>query len=423
MGTQQLNQFGMAPIKGQVSFITTPNTISVQILKTSVNTLVPGDYVKLVAATSNAIVVDKCAQGDTPIGAVVYTPKISSYTAGAMIEIGLAGTIVNMEAGASITRGDDLQFTPTDTLVITNAGTYPIVGTALDSASGSGSIIRVWIKSTFGIAAAIVSGTINNCPIGGTTPAAGAFSSLAVGSLATPITLATNPGATVVGSVVNLLHSAGAGDCDDLIASYSKVNVIGDGDSGLTVAVSASRCYVGATGSSNAVVQEAYSSQPWARHQGTGSLLAMSAVSALLDVGTDAFTATNTINAGHFHVKGAATVTSPYFSGVAIEIYPDVTCLDAALDIMIDSGAVAAAGVRITGAPVTDVALSGSVNIYSGVAVTRAAARAAVPADAPIGSLFVGQGAVATTKPNLYIKTANAGADTDWERVVTQASD
>jgi hypothetical protein len=419
--TQQLNQFGMAPIKGQASLITTPFTISVQILTTSVNTIIPGDYVKLVAATSNAIVVDKCEQGDTPIGVVLYSPKISSYTAGKMIEIGLPGTIVTMEAGAEIARGADLQFTPTGTLVITNAGTYPIVGTALDAASGSGSLVRVWVKSTFGIAAAITSGTINNCPIGGTTPAAGAFTSLEVGSLATPITLATNPGASVTGSVVNLLHSAGAGDCDDIVGAYSKVSVLGDGDSGLTAVAEAARVYIGDTGV-NSVVQEAYGSQPWARHRGTGGMTAMSALSALVDVSTDAFTVVNTINAGHFHVKGAATVTGQ-FDGVMVECYPDVTSLDSLLALVVDSGAVVGAAIRIVGAPVADILLSGSVNVYSGVAVTRAAARAAAPADAPIGSLFVGQGAVATTKPNLYLKTANAGADTDWERVVTQASD
>ena len=76
------------------------------------------------------------------------------------------------------------------------------------------------------------------------------------------------------------------------------------------------------------------------------------------------------------------------------------------------SGAVSATSVVLT-----------SVTMYSGTAATRAAARAAAPASAPIGSLFVAIGAVATTKPNFYVKVANAGADTDWERVVTAASD
>ena len=67
--------------------------------------------------------------------------------------------------------------------------------------------------------------------------------------------------------------------------------------------------------------------------------------------------------------------------------------------------------------------ISDSVHVYSGTAVTRAAVRALVGESPPIGSMFIGVGAVATTKPHLYVKVANAAADTDFERVVTQASD
>jgi hypothetical protein len=54
---------------------------------------------------------------------------------------------------------------------------------------------------------------------------------------------------------------------------------------------------------------------------------------------------------------------------------------------------------------------------------TRAQVYAAVGTDPPIGAVYFGQGARATTKPNLLVKIANAGASTDWQRVVTQASD
>ena len=64
-----------------------------------------------------------------------------------------------------------------------------------------------------------------------------------------------------------------------------------------------------------------------------------------------------------------------------------------------------------------------SIQIFSGTAATRAAARALAGDAAPIGSIVVGLNAVATTKPNTYIKVANAAADTDFERIVTQASD
>jgi hypothetical protein len=248
---------------------------------------------------------------------------------------------------------------------------------------------------------------------GETTTGIGQFN---LGSYSVPETLNTNPGALVIGSTVNILHSAGAGDNDDLVGSYSKVAISGAGDSGLTAAASASRAYVLA-----GVASQVYGSQPWASHAGTGAVTAMSGLSAKVDVNADNFTA-STVNAGHFHIEGAATVTGQ-FDGVMIEAYPDVTSLDSGLAIAVDSGAVVNTGIRITGAPVSEMTLSSGAKIFSGTAATRAAVRAAVGDTPPIGSLFIGNAAVATTKPNLYVKVLNAAGDTDWERVVTQASD
>ena len=186
--------------------------------------------------------------------------------------------------------------------------------------------------------------------------------SLGIGTLATPITLATNPGATVAPFTVNLLHSAGAGDCGDLIASYKKVAVTGDGDAGITIVGDAPRAYVG-TVLGTTVASAAYASQPWAKHDGTGAITAMSALSALVDVNTDNFTA-STVNAGHFHIEGAATVTGQ-FDGVHIEVYPDVTCLDAGLAISVDSGAVVNSAIRLAGST------SYLLDLAEGTAVTK----------------------------------------------------
>ena len=82
-------------------------------------------------------------------------------------------------------------------------------------------------------------------------------------------------------------------------------------------------------------------------------------------------------------------------------------------------------GIDLSGALITgaDVVLGNGCFVYSGTAVTRAAVRADIGDSAPIGSMYISTGAVGTTKPNTYIKVANAAADTDWERLVTQASD
>jgi len=194
-----------------------------------------------------------------------------------------------------------------------------------------------------------------------------------MGSSAVPMVLATNPGSSVIAHTININHSAGAGDCDDLIASYNKVNVIGAGDSGITVVGHASRAYVGLTGgANNSVASQAYGSQPWARHQGTGAITAMSGVSAKLDVGADNFTAT-TINAGHFHIDGAATVTGQ-FDGVMIEVYPAVTSMDSALAIAVDAGAAVTSGIRITGA---------MTNLFKIDVTTAVVTNALVPSEAP----------------------------------------
>jgi hypothetical protein len=160
-------------------------------------------------------------------------------------------------------------------------------------------------------------------------------------------TLAASPGATVIPFNVTINHSAGAGDCDDLVSGYFKANVTGAGDSGLTAVANASRMYVGAAGTDTTVISQAYGTQAWAKHYGTGAITAMSGLSALVDVNTGNFTA-STINAGHFHIEGEATVTAQ-FDGVMIEVYPDVTCLDSCLALMVDGAATVGAAIRLSG--------------------------------------------------------------------------
>jgi hypothetical protein len=288
---------------------------------------------------------------------------------------------------------------------------------------------------------------INATSIGATTPGSGVFTtisstgnstvtdliianasstsgigSISLGSISTAKALKVNPGATVVGETINISHTLGAGDCDDLLASYKKISVLGDGDSGLTAVGDAPRVYVGLTGgSNNSVASAAYASQPWVKHGGTGAITAMSGVSAMLDVGAENFTA-NTVNAGHFHIQGAGDVAAQY-DGVMIEAYPDVDTMDSLLALVADSGADVATAIRIVGSSASEMTLSSGAKIYTGTAATRAAVRAQVGDTAPLGSMYIGVGAVATTKPYTYIKVVNGPGDTDWERVVTQASD
>lgn len=193
-----------------------------------------------------------------------------------------------------------------------------------------------------------------------------------MGSTSAPMVLATNPGSGVIAHTVNILHSAGAGDCDDLLGSYTKVAFSGDGDSGCTAVGGAFRAYVGTAVGDATVVKELYGIQPWCSHDGTGAITAMSALSAKCDVNTGAFTA-STVNAGHFHIEGAGAVTGQ-FDGVMIEVYPDVTCLDSMLALVVDSGATVTSGIRVSGA---------MTNLLKLDVTTAVVANALVPAAAP----------------------------------------
>lgn len=70
-----------------------------------------------------------------------------------------------------------------------------------------------------------------------------------------------------------------------------------------------------------------------------------------------------------------------------------------------------------------DIALNNNQEIRNAHCVTRAAARALMGDACPLGSCVIGDDARATTKPDWYIKIASTAADTDWERVVTAATD
>ena len=247
------------------------------------------------------------AQGSIYIGnSSGVTSELSVKTnTGVLVGNGTTATVVSLSGNATMT----------------NAGVVTVTGASGDFAVLGNTTIGNAFTDTLTI----------NCPS-------------TIGSISTPITLAVNPGATVATDTVNILHSAGAGDCNDLLGRYTKVAISGDGDSGLTLVASAPKAYVlGGT----TVAKEIYASQPWAKHTGTGTITAMSALSALVDVDTGAFTA-STVNAGHFHITGAATVTGQ-FDGVMIEVYPDVTCLDSAQAIAVDSGAVVASAQRFSG--------------------------------------------------------------------------
>lgn len=146
--TQILNQFGQAPVQGQLDLQSqSGSTISCQISSTQVAALVPGQSVKLDTSVPGGIpkVISLAANSDIPFGFVAYTVKDQNFPALARVEIAMSGKVMYMTSGAAITRGAKVEIVNSTTKVITNAGTNPVAGFALDGATATDQLIRVWI--------------------------------------------------------------------------------------------------------------------------------------------------------------------------------------------------------------------------------------------------------------------------------------
>lgn len=174
------NQFQMSDFKGKIGRGTNPVTLPVSVYASSVATIVAGDALKLVDVAGGTIIVDKCAVTDTPIGFAIYAQMKPSWTAGDSLEIACFGSVMTAEASAAISAGADLEYVVTGSTMKTNAGTNPISGVALTPASGSGALFLFLVKTSISFSPTVSGGTINNTPIGATTPSTGAFTTLAV---------------------------------------------------------------------------------------------------------------------------------------------------------------------------------------------------------------------------------------------------
>lgn len=146
---QTLNQFAQQPPKGSVAAVPNPVTISAQVSKDSLNTLYPGDAVRLTGGTTDQIEVDFCsAVSDQVIGFVVRNQKRAYFTAGQPLEIAMEGTVIYLEAYGAIDRGNKVEWYPTGHQVEEAKGSNSTVGTALDIARLTGDIIRVKFTTT-----------------------------------------------------------------------------------------------------------------------------------------------------------------------------------------------------------------------------------------------------------------------------------
>jgi hypothetical protein len=149
MSTTQpnINQFGISSVQGQIDLLGTPsNVITCQVDSSQATALAQGAPVKL-STTAGGVpkVVGLAANTDVTFGFIARNVKDQTYAANSYCEVALINTVMQMTSGAAITRGAKLEVVYTTNKVITNAGTNPVVGFALDTATGADQLIRVYI--------------------------------------------------------------------------------------------------------------------------------------------------------------------------------------------------------------------------------------------------------------------------------------
>lgn len=142
---QNMNQFSQGTVKGQVMGVPNPATLSAQI-KSGGTTVYPGYAVKLVDGTANTILVDAAAATDDIFGFVIWNPKKSSFAALDALEVALPGTVIILEAAASVARGQSAEYVATGGKVTSYGGTNTPIGVFLDKATAAGQLVRVLIR-------------------------------------------------------------------------------------------------------------------------------------------------------------------------------------------------------------------------------------------------------------------------------------
>ena len=143
------NQFSELPVQGQVDLAGFgSNVVSGRADNAVATPLVAGQPVKLSTTSGGTpAVIPLTANTDATFGFVTFNIKDIQYAANARLELALNDSVVYLTSGGAITRGgavENVYTTPGQ--VIAAGGTNPAVGIALDTATATGQLIRVYLK-------------------------------------------------------------------------------------------------------------------------------------------------------------------------------------------------------------------------------------------------------------------------------------
>jgi hypothetical protein len=146
--TQSPNQFNQTPETGELDQSTPGQVLNSQVSSAQATPIVAGDKVKLEDSAGGVPKVLKTtADLDKTFGIATLSRKDINYEADDRIEVAIDHAIIWQVAGAAIARGAQLEVVASTQKVITNAGTNPILGLALDKAAADGDLIRVFVQA------------------------------------------------------------------------------------------------------------------------------------------------------------------------------------------------------------------------------------------------------------------------------------
>lgn len=146
--TQNLNQFGQLPVLGQLDLQSRGGTILTgQISSAQVTSLVPGQACKIEDSAGGVPKLLSCADTDQADGFIVFTLKDQNFPTLARAEFALFGSVMYMNSNAAIARNGRVEAKNADQTVGPAGGVNPVIGWALDKATASGQLIRIFITT------------------------------------------------------------------------------------------------------------------------------------------------------------------------------------------------------------------------------------------------------------------------------------
>lgn len=146
-----INQFSQTTVQGQLDLSNgVPGGVISGIVDAAQSgSLVAGQAVTMTTTSGGVPNFIAAAANGSPVwGFVVRNLKDNNTAiiAGARIEVATTGAVMFMTSGAAITRNASVIIDATNILVNPTDGITPSVGFALDTATASGQLIRVWIE-------------------------------------------------------------------------------------------------------------------------------------------------------------------------------------------------------------------------------------------------------------------------------------